>query len=831
MEEKNYSKELQDVIQYMIDVLDKEFPSLMFSPEYLLTSIFDNKKCYAYSILNSCLMTSNIEELRNIYISWLDTHAATRVFQPKTPSVRFNRDLKGIFECAEKEREKIGSAEVTTTHVLLAMLNPEYGFTRIVDVFSNVGLDYSFIFNKYGEKQEPKVQPKEDNEKKEIKRSRNVLPLKTEVNTKAVTSKTNYINQYTTNITELAREGKLDELVGREKEVNQIIKILARRKKNNAVLVGNGGCGKTQIVYGIANMIANDNVPEILKDKEIVMMNIMALVSGTHFRGMFEERVNGLFDELKNSSHHILFIDDIQNVLKSTSKEKDTDLSGMIGNILSEGDVRVIATTTFKDYRNSVEINTSISRKLQKIIIEPTTVEETVQILQNNKHYYEDYHHVRYDDNVIKKSVELAKRYITDRSLPDSAIDIIDLAGAYTCLTQKDPEYVIEAKRRLYEIDQEKSICLNQGDFEQIEFLEKEENALKRVVADFNRERTEKPEEYLSDITQDVITSAVSDMTGIPMSKMNTDEKAQIAKIDEVLREYVVGQDEAIDSICKVIKRNKVGLGDRNKPYGVFLLAGESGTGKSLIAKKLAEEIFGSEKELVRIDMSEYSEKSSVAKLIGAAPGYVGFENGGQLTEAIKNKQHCVLLLDEIEKADPEVYNLFLPLFDEGRLTDNAGQTINFKNVIIIMTSNVGVKKASEMGDGVGFVVDSYSNRQSIIEKQLKRTFAPEFLNRLSKIVYFNSLTDDNMKDIVRLELKKFNQRLSEINCQVECSDAVVDFIHSLAIQEKGMGARPIARLIQNHIEDNVTDLLLRNEYETNYIFKADIENGAVTVR
>ena len=245
----------------------------------------------------------------------------------------------------------------------------------------------------------------------------------------------------------------------------------------------------------------------------------------------------------------------------------------------------------------------------------------------------------------------------------------------------------------------------------------------------------------------------------------------------------------------------------------------------------MAEEIFGSEKELVRIDMSEYSEKSSVAKLIGAAPGYVGFENGGQLTEAIKNKQHCVLLLDEIEKADPEVYNLFLPLFDEGRLTDNAGQTINFKNVIIIMTSNVGVKKASEMGDGVGFVVDSYSNRQTIIEKQLKRTFAPEFLNRLSKIVYFNSLTDDNMKDIVRLELKKFNQRLSEINCQVECSDAVVDFIHGLAIQEKGMGARPIARLIQNHIEDNVTDLLLRNEYETNYTFKADIENGAVTVR
>ena len=828
MEEKNYSQELQDVIQYMIDVLDKEFPSLMFSPEYLLTSIFDNKKCYAYGILNNCLMTSNIEELRNIYITWLDTHAATRVFQPKTPSIRFNRELKGILEKAEEERAELNSEQVTTTHVLLAMLNPQNGFQKIIDVFSNVGIDYSFIFNKYAEKKEPKQE--KPNENKRIRNNNNPIPLKTEINTKAVTSKTNYINQYTTNITNLAREGKLDQLVGRDKEINQIIKTLARRKKNNAILVGNGGCGKTQIVYGLANLIINGDVPEILKDKEIVMMNIMSLVSGTHFRGMFEERVNGLFDELKNSSHHILFIDDIQNVLKSTSKEKDTDLSGMIGNILAEGEVRVIATSTFKDYRNSVEINTSISRKFQKIVIEPTSVEETIEILENNKHYYEEYHQVNYDSDTIKKTVELAHRYITDRSLPDSAIDIIDLAGAYTCLAHKDPVHIIDAKRRIYELEQEKSNCLNTGDFEQIEDLEKEENALKLVIADFNREKAENPDQYIIKITEDNIASAVSDMTNIPISKMNTNEKTQIAKIDEVLRTHVVGQDEAIESICKVIKRNKVGLGDKNKPLGVFLLAGESGTGKSLIAKKLAEEIFGSEKDLVRIDMSEYSEKSSVAKLIGAAPGYVGFENGGQLTEAIKNKQHCVLLLDEIEKADPEVYNLFLPLFDEGRLTDNAGQTVNFKNVIIIMTSNVGVKVAAEMGGGVGFVVDALTNQHAIIEKQLKRTFAPEFLNRLNKVVYFNSLTDDNMKDIVRLEIKKFNKRLEEIKCQVECSDAVIDYIHELALLEKGMGARPIGRLIQTHIEDNVTELLLLNDYN-NYTFKADIENESVVLR
>ena len=824
MEEKNFSKELQDVLSYMTDVLNKEFPSLMYTPEYLITAILDNKKCHAYLILNNCLMSSNLEELRRIYVNWLDTHAATRLFKPKSQIIRFNPELDNVIKYAESEATILNAPNVGTEHALLAMLHPTNGIEKVIEVFKNIGVDYNFIFSKCTEK-------KQDNKPNKVNKKMNpMFPLKGEINTKAITSKTNYIDQYTTNLNKLAREGKIDELVGRTTELNQIVKILARRKKNNAILVGTGGCGKSQIVYGIADMIVKGQVPEILRDKEIVMMNIMALVSGTHFRGMFEERVNGLFDELKNSNRHILFIDDIQNVLKSTSKDKDTDISGMIGNILAEGDVRVIATANFKDYRNSVEINTSIARKLQKIVIEPTSVEETIEILRNNKKYYEAYHNVSYSDEVLVKTTELAHRFISDRSLPDSAIDLIDLAGAYTCLIDREPIEVSNARHKLFELDKIKANFLNSGDFEEIEKLEKEENDLKLIIAKFNREKEEKPSEYCLPITIDHITEAVADVTGIPMQKLTTDEKSRIANINEKLKEHIVGQDEAIDSICQVIKRNKVGLGDKQKPTGVFLLAGESGCGKTLLAKKLAEEIYGSEKELVRIDMSEYSEKSSVAKLIGAAPGYIGFENGGQLTEAIKNKQHCVLLLDEIEKADPEVYNIFLPLFDDGRLTDNAGQTINFKNVIIIMTSNVGVKKATEMGDGVGFVINSEANFQSIIDKQLKKTFAPEFLNRLNKVVYFNSLTDDNMKNIVKLELKKFTKRINEIHCDLTYTDSVVNFIHDLARQEKGMGARPVGRLIQTHIEDNITDLLLQNDYN-NYTFKVDIENDKVIVR
>lgn len=833
-ENKNYSYELQEVISYMIDILVNEFPTEIFTPEYLIVSILDTKKCHANMFLDNYLMSNNMEELREIYTSVLKENKKPIINSKENKyKVKFDFELNKIMENAEKEADKTNSAQIGTEHVLLSILNPENEF-KIQEIFKTVGIDYELIFDKCKDNKKNQRQTRKNNfinnngfQQKEQQKQQ-IIPLKSEVNTTSVTSAGEFISKYTININELVKNGKVDDLIGRENEISQIIKVLARRKKNNVVLVGNGGVGKTAIIYGLAQKIVNCEIPTILEGKEIVEINVMALVSGTHFRGMFEERVKGLFDELKSSNKYILFIDDMQSVLKSGSKDKDTDISNMISDVLIEGEVRVIGTTSFKEYRNSIENNPSISNKLQRIIIEPSTIDETINILKHNKTYYENFHNVVYSDESIKKCVELSERYISDRCLPDSAFDVMDLTGAYVSLEHSQSNEFNELKKRLIEIENEKNIVLNNGDFEKIDALTIEENDVKKRINDFKRK--EKSSERIKIYPND-ISKTISEITNVPISKLSTNEKERILHIDDKLKESVIGQDEAVESICRVIKRNKVGLGDKTKTMANILFAGPSGSGKTLIAKKLAEEIFGDEKALVRVDMSEYSEKNSVAKLTGAAPGYIGYENGGQLTEAIKHKQHCVLLLDEIEKADQEVYNIFLQLFDEGRLTDSAGQVVNFKNVIVLMTSNIGAKQVSEFGSGVGFVTDETSNKKSIIEKQLKQKFTPEFLNRIDKIVYFNSLTDDNLKDIVKLEINKFGNRLKELKFNIKYDESVVNFIHEQAVKQKEYGARPIIRLVQNNLEDKITDMILENEYEPEYAFTATCSNNRIEIK
>ncbi len=838
-EKKNYSYELQEVLTYMIDVLATEFPTDVFTPEYLIVSILDIKKCHANLFLDNYLMSNNIDELREIYTTVLKENNKPIVKDKNKEKVEFDFELNKIMESSEKEAAKTNSSQVGTEHVLLAILNPSNGI-KLQEVFKTVGIDYELIYSKC----ENATKENRSQRKKNFINNnggltmtiqppiKQVIPLKSEVNTTTSSnlSEGEYTQKYTTNINELAKEGKLDALIGRKTELDQIIKVLARRKKNNVILVGNGGVGKTAIVNGLAQLIESGDVPSILEGKQIVSINIMALVSGTHFRGMFEERIKGLFDELRSNNKYILFIDDMQSVLKSTSKERDTDISNMISDILTEGDVRVIGATSFKEYRNSVESNPTISNKLQRIIIEPSSIKESIEILNQNKKYYEEFHNVEYTNEAIVKCVELSERYITDRSLPDSAFDVLDLAGAYTSLKNKSSEEFTELKKRLSEIEEEKNEILNNGEFEKIDAITIEENDIKKRISDFKREQNSSVKKR-NTINADRIAETVSEMTNIPISKLSSNEKEKISHIDETLKKSIIGQDEAVESLCRVIKRNKVGLGDKTKTMANILMAGPSGSGKTLIAKKLAEEIFGDEKALVRIDMSEYSEKNSVAKLTGAAPGYIGYENGGQLTEAIKHKQHCVLLLDEIEKADQEIYNLFLQLFDEGRLTDSSGQIVNFKNVIVLMTSNIGAKQAAEFGAGVGFVTDEATNKKSIIEKQLKQKFTPEFLNRIDKIVYFNTLTDDNLRDIVKLEINKFGNRLKEINFNIKYDDNVVSYIHEQAIKQKEYGARPIIRLIQNNLEDAITDLILENDYEPEYTFSVTCENNHIGIK
>lgn len=576
MDEQKFSNELQEVLSYMVDVLDKEYPTILFSTEYILCAMLDCKKCHAYIMLNGSLLTSHIEELKTIYHNWLKNNSLPSIIKKKGGNIRFNGELQKIFDLAEKEKEGTKSAFIGTEHILLSMLNPENKINKVIEVFKNIGFDYN-MFKRKCDGKESMIQPR----KSDMKKVNPMIAFNMDGNKLLGNqSKGNYIEQFTINVNEIVRNDTYDSLIGREKEVKKVIQTLARRQKNNVVIVGKSGCGKTSIVYGIAELINKGEVPQILMNKEIVMLDMMALISGTHFRGMFEERINGLFNELKKNNNYILFIDDIHTVLKSTQKDKDQDISGFIGNILQGGEVSVIGTTSFKDYRNAIESNSSICRKLQKIIIEPASIEETIKIIKENKSYYENYHNVTYSDEVIKQIVELSNRFISERSLPDSAIDVLDLCGAQTCFFTKEPDNITEIRKKITEIKNKKDFYLGKGDFSKIDELEKEENSLKIELSEYNRNIEEYSKNYTTEITLENVASAISDMSGVPVNKLNLDEKKQIANLDKTLKKYVIGQDEAIDAISRVVKRNKVGLSNKEKTIANLLLLGQSGVGK-----------------------------------------------------------------------------------------------------------------------------------------------------------------------------------------------------------------------------------------------------------
>lgn len=809
---KEYSNELNNIIENINEILPKRYNTKHIGPEHLLIAILEDDKCHANMILSVSIDKKNMLSIRDIYSQYLKDkyNSDSNNIIPK-----YNDELTKIFEYAKLEKLKLGNDLLGSEHILLSMLNPKNNFIKLNTMFKSVGVSYDLIINKCFNKQI---------KNKTKKYSPNLMNIGNNI---ISDNKKNTIEQFTINVNQLIKSNKIDKLIGRNDEVNKIINILSKRSKNNAILVGDGGCGKTSIVYGIAELIEKNKVPFKLIGKEILMLDTISLISGTHFRGMFEERTKTLFDELKKNKKYILFIDDIHNSLKNNNKERDSDLSSLIGDILNSGDVQIIATSTFKGYKNSIEINPSISNKFHKIVINPTNKEETIDIIKQNKHYYEDFHNVSFNDDMVVKCVELALRYITDKSLPDSAFDIIDLCGAQVSNNYDNQSETMNINQQLSDIEDKKNDLISQGKFEEVNELNLCQNKLKMDLISLKK-KNKKITNY--QITEQDITKTVSEITGIPINKLNTDEKKKIADIETVLNKIIIGQEEAINEICTSIKRNKVGLGKPNAPIAVYLCLGNSGVGKTLMAKTLANEIFGDENSLVRFDMSEFSEKSSVSKLIGASAGYIGYENGGQLTEAIKNKPHCVLLLDEIEKANTEIYNLFLQLFDEGRLTDNSGQLVDFKNTIIIMTSNVGVKKASEFNHGIGFIGDNGYNKKNIIKKELKSKFPPEFINRIDKVVFFNELTDDNLKEIVKLELNKLNQRLININFSLSFNEEVINYLHNLSLNEKEYGARPIIRIVQDNIEDKITELLLLNEYENNYEFKISIKNGTCEI-
>ena len=813
--EKN--TEYKDILAYMLDILGNEFPTAEFTPEYIMLAILDNPRCHANLVMDNILMTDTLDYLRNYYAQVIRE-------EPKKPilnkDVKFDKELSDIINRAEDEAEFLNSTKLGSEHILLSIINPSNHF-KVGEKLISFGLAYDSIcsncrdFVEETEQKSPKVK-KVDNSYISNNHQDAKIPLKSEINSKVFVQNGNtpFINKYTINLHEEIANGKYDKLIGREDVLDNVIKVLSRRRKNNVILVGKPGTGKTSIGYRLAEMIDCGSVPDNLEGKQVVMLDVMALLSGTHLRGMFEERVDGLFKELKNNSNYILFIDDMQNIVRNTGKDKDGDLSDVISKILTEGNVRVVGTISFKDYRNGIENNSVLSTKLQKIIVEPSTKEETFKILKSNKSYYENFHHVKFDDECLLKAVKLAKRYITNNNLPDSAIDVIDLTGASISLNNKQSTSMKTLKEKLNSFDGEKKKAMNSGNFEKLDEIAKKESQLLKKISDMKK-KIDNDESTWIHATEDDIADTVSAITTIPVSKLSISNKTTILHIDEILKKDVIGQDEAINEIAKAIKRSRAGFSDNNKCTSLMMI-GTTGVGKTLIAKKLAENVFGDEKSLIRFDMSEYQDKTSVNKLLGSSAGYVGYENGGLLTEAVKNKPYCVLLFDEIEKADESIYNVFLQLFDEGRLTDNNGTTVNFKNVIVIMTSNIGAKQASEMGNGVGFQSNVEENKKSIIEKSLKNKFNPEFLNRIDNIIHFNALTDDNIKVITRLELDKLRNRVKENGVNLTFGSDVIDYVFKKAIREKEYGARPIMRIIQDNISDRVVDLVLESENKQN---------------
>lgn len=818
-------EDFQDLMDYISEVLIQTYPCQYTTVEHLILGMLELKDCHASTILDNILREETIEELIKYYDNLLRTGYKLHTINKEDNLVNLER----FFRCIVKESEKQGNERSDTEHLLLSLVNPENGYS-VADKFAQLGVTYKVIQDKaktcnFISKPAP-IDNKPIRKKMEKK-----IPSKVKTNSKtiSVNEPTPFISKYTTNITEEVKDGKYDNVIGRDEVMDTVIKTLAKRKKNNVILVGKQGVGKTSIVYKLASMIESDNVPAILENKQIVKLDTMGIVSGTQLRGMFEERVDDLFKELKSNSNYILFIDDIQSVVRTSNKDKDGDVSEMLSKILTDGNVRVIATTSFKDYRNGIENNSNLSNKFQKVIIEPTSKETTLEILKDHKKYYEDFHRVKYEDSSLTKIIHLADRYITNKSFPDSAIDVLDLSGAAISINNKHTKKSREFKDKIKEIEVEKKEAMSQGDFEKLDEIATKESALRKKYEDQKRKarnnRTTWPK-----VTEENIADTISQMTNIPVSKLSVSDKESIINMDKILKEVVIGQDESIDEISKAIKRNKAGLGNKNKAT-VFMLIGKTGSGKTLISKELAKQVYGDEKALIRFDMSEYQDKTSVNKLLGSSAGYVGYENGGLLTEAIKNKPYCVLLFDEIEKADDSIYNVFLQLFDEGRLTDNNGTVVNFKNVIVIMTSNVGAKEVSELGDGVGFQTNSDNNKKLIMNKALKNKFNPEFLNRIDKVLYFNPLTDENIKEICKIEIDKMSDRIEENGIKINYSEDVIDFIYKKAILEKEYGARPIIRLIQDYISDKLADCVLINE-EVDKVFNISVNgNGEIEIK
>ncbi|WP_299122650.1 ATP-dependent Clp protease ATP-binding subunit [uncultured Winogradskyella sp.] len=766
------------------------------------------------------------------------------ILSPANPNITTSNEKKNLHLTRQAERalkttfleaKLFQSTSINTAHLLLCILRNENDPTtkllnKLKVDYDNVKEEFkSMITSEDDYLDTPKAESfSEDddiNEDDDAKQN----PFGGQSSKTNKKSKTPVLDNFGRDLTVLAEEGKLDPVVGREKEIQRVSQILSRRKKNNPLLIGEPGVGKSAIAEGLALRIVKRKVSRTLFNKRVVTLDLASLVAGTKYRGQFEERMKAVMNELEKNDDIILFIDEIHTIVGAGGATGSLDASNMFKPALARGEIQCIGATTLDEYRQYIEKDGALERRFQKVIVEPTTVEETIEILNNIKGKYEEHHNVDYTDEAIEACVKLTNRYMTERFLPDKAIDALDEAGSRVHITNIDvPDQILELEKKLEEVKETKNSVVKKQKYEEAAKLRDDEKRLEKDLASAQEKWEEETKQHREVVTEDNVADVVSMMTGIPVNKIAQTEINKLSQLPDLIKGKVIGQDNAVAKVVKAIQRNRAGLKDPNKPIGSFIFLGQTGVGKTQLAKVLAKELFDSDDALVRIDMSEYMEKFAISRLIGAPPGYVGYEEGGQLTEKIRRKPYAVVLLDEIEKAHPDVFNMLLQVLDDGYLTDSLGRKIDFRNTIIIMTSNIGARKLKDFGTGVGFGTSAKAAQESdhakgVIENALKKAFAPEFLNRIDDVIVFNALEKEDINKIIDIELVKLIDRIKDIGYELKLTNKAKDYIAEKGF-DKQYGARPLNRAIQKYVEDALAEEIINSKIHEGDTITMDLD-------
>ena len=793
-------------------------------PEHLLLAILREKNSPIIDIFN-CLDINiqNIKEELENRVREVNTQEAIN-----TNELVLNNQASNILKLAVLEARIQRTQTVDVQHLLLAILHDQVN-NGAKEVLESNQLNYETALQILQKKTTsdalglPDEEDDSEFENQGAASGQSTSQKQTATATQTQGNKTPVLDNFSTDLTLAAAEGKLDPVVGREKEIQRVVEILSRRKKNNPILIGEPGVGKSAIVEGLAQLIAKRKTSSMLFNRRVVSLDMTAVVAGTKYRGQFEERIRALLKELEQNPHIIVFIDEIHTLIGAGSTPGSMDAANIMKPALARGVIQCIGATTLDEYRKSIEKDGALERRFQKVVVEPTTVDETMQILKNIKSRYEEHHHVAYTDDALEACVKLTDRYITDRFLPDKAIDALDEVGARVHLQNvKIPQEITDKEKEIENVKAKKQAAVRNQNFELAAGYRDKQTELEQQLNDMQSQWLNNDSKTKQAITEKEVADVVSMMTGIPVQRMGEAEGIRLKNMDAELKKAIIGQDQAIEKMVKSIQRNRVGLKDPNHPIGAFMFLGPTGVGKTYLAKKLAEIMFGSQDALIRIDMSEYTESFNTSRLVGAPPGYVGYEEGGQLTEQVRRRPYSIVLLDELEKAHGNVYNLLLQVLDEGRLTDGNGRLVDFRNTVIIMTSNTGTRQLKEFSRGVGFNAGGISDlnnmnnadkqyARSIIQKSLSKQFSPEFLNRLDEIITFDQLDMESIKKIVDIELQGLCKRIGDLGYQVQLTDKAKEFIATKGYDVQ-FGARPLKRAIQTYVEDSVCERILSDE-------------------